>query len=278
MPAIRLICAGVALILVLITSCTSKSGKSFVPGVPGYNDKLREVYILNDDLLEISGLVNLGDLRFAAVNDEEGELFFIDLARDSITKTRFKGKGDYEELVKVDSTYYVLESSGDIIEVNPPYTDQTTYKFSKKNMEFESLVYYPDRGKLVMIIKDRKKRKEGIAAYSFDLAKKKFDPKPFFVISFKEVFTILTNYNTECKPSAAALNPANKKLYIIAAVGMVLLECSANGKLEHIYKLNPTHFSQPEGISFATNGDMFISNEGAEGKATILKFPYGGVH
>lgn len=275
----RAIFAGTALLsFVFLSSCASKSGKSFVPGVPGYNDKLHEVYILKKDLLEISGIVNLGDLRFAAINDEDGELFFIDLTNDSIEKYRFKGKGDYEEIVKVDSTFYVLESTGNIVEVNAPYTNQTTYKFSKKNMEFESLVYYPDRQKLVMIIKDRKKRKEGIAAYSFDLAKKEYDPKPFFVISFKEVFSILTNYNTECKPSAAALNPVNKKLYIIAAVGRVLLECSTNGKLEHIYKLNPTHFSQPEGISFATNGDMFISNEGAEGKATILKFPYGGTH
>ena len=80
----------------------------------------------------------------------------------------------------------------------------------------------------------------------------------------------------ECKPSAAAINPINKKLYVIASVGKVLLQCSKNGKLEKIYKINPAQFPQPEGITFAANGDMYISNEGANGKATILKFAYGG--
>ena len=42
---------------------------------------------------------------------------------------------------------------------------------------------------------------------SFDLSRKEFDPEPFFIISFKEIFTILTNYNKECKPSGAAINP-----------------------------------------------------------------------
>jgi hypothetical protein len=143
-------------------------------------------------------------------------------------------------------------------------------------MEFESLVYYEKENKLVMITKDQKKKTVGITAVSFDLARKEYDPEPYFEISLKEVFTILTNYNTECKPSGAAINPVNQKLYVIAAVGRVLLECSRAGKLEKIYKINPTHFAQPEGITFATNGDMYISNEGADGKATILKFPYGG--
>lgn len=274
MPATRPLCAGFTLLFAFFASCASRSGKSFVPAMPGYNDKLHEVYILKKDLLEVSGIVHLGGLRFAAINDEDGELFFTDLENDSIVKYRFKGKGDYEDLAKVGDTYFVLESSGDLIELDESYSAQQTYKFPGKHMEFEALIHYPDKKKLVMIVKDQKKRVDGIFAFSFDLTRKEFDPEPFFSISFKEVFTVLTNYNTECKPSSAAINPVNKKLYIIASVGKVILQCSPEGKLEEIYKLNPTHFSQPEGISFASNGDMFISNEGAEGKATILKFPY----
>lgn len=276
MPAIRAFCAGFTLLFAFFASCTSRSGKSFVPAMQGYNDKLHEVHILNKDLLEVSGIVHLGGLRFAAINDEDGELFFTNLENDSTVKYRFKGKGDYEDLAKAGDTYYILESSGDIIELDQSFTGHETYKFNKKNTEFESLVYYADKKKLVMIVKDQKKRADGIAAFSFDLTRKEFDPEPFFSISFKQVFTVLTNYDTECKPSAAAINPVNKKLYILASVGKVILQCSSEGKLEEIYKINPAHFPQPEGISFATNGDMFISNEGAEGKATILKFPYDG--
>jgi len=36
--------------------------------------------------------------------------------------------------------------------------------------------------------------------------------------------------------------------------------------------LDPVLFNQPEGLTFAPNGDLYISNEGGEGVATILKF------
>ncbi|HUQ66489.1 MAG TPA: hypothetical protein VM101_10055 [Flavitalea sp.] len=275
MPALNRIWLGIA-IFAFLTSCGSYKGKSFVPHIKGYNENNNERFILNEELLEISGIVHLGGDSFASVNDEDGELFFIDIKKDTREKFRFKGKGDYEDLAKVDSTFFILESDGNIIEVLPPYDRHNTYKFTGKDMEFESLVYYQKENKLVMITKDQKHKSKGITAISFDLAKKDYDPEPYFNISLKEVYTILTNYNTECKPSGAAINPMDQKLYIVASVGKVLLQCTKMGKLEKIYKINPAQFSQPEGITFATNGDMYISNEGADGKATILKFPYVG--
>lgn len=276
MPSIKRIWLGMSFFAILYTSCTGYTGKSFVPHISGYEERKHELFVLHEDLLEVSGIIHLDDLNFAAVNDEDGELFFVNIKNDLITKYRFKGKGDYEDLAKADSTFYILESTGDIIEIKPPFEKQVTYKFQQKNIEFESLVYYQKENKLVMITKDQKKKANGITAISFDLSRKEYDAEPFFNISLKEVFTILTNYNTECKPSGAAINPVNNKLYVIASVGKVILECSKSGKLEKIYKINPAQFPQPEGITFATNGDMYISNEGANGKATILKFLYSG--
>lgn len=275
MPSLNRLTFGMAFLAVLYAGCSASTGKSFVPLLHGYHSK-HEVFVLPKDLLEISGLVHLGDLRFAAVNDEDGELFFIDLANNDLRKYRFRGKGDYEDLAKVDSTFFVLNSNGDIIEIAAPYDRHTTYKFKGKHMEFESLVYYQKENKLVMITKDQRKKINGITAISFDLGRRDYDPQPFFNISLKEVFSILTNYEMECKPSAASINPVNQKLYVIASVGKVLIQCDRNGKMEKIYKINPAQFPQPEGITFAANGDMYISNEGADGKATILKFAYGG--
>jgi len=264
-----------AFLAVMYAGCLATSGKSFVPALHGYHAK-HQLFVLPKDLLEISGIVYLGEQRFAAINDENGELFFLNLENNDLEKYKFKGKGDYEDIAKVDSTFYVLESSGVIYEIQPPYDKHIAYKLGEKHMEFESLVYYKKENKLVMITKDQRNKKNGITAISFDLARKEFDPEPFFNISLREVFTFTTNYEMECKPSAAAINPVDQKLYVIASVGKVLLQCSRNGKLEKIYKINPAQFPQPEGITFAANGDMYISNEGADGKATILKFPYGG--
>jgi hypothetical protein len=264
----------IVILTVFSGSCSSYSGRSFVPHIKGYPEKAQSVYVLNDELLEISGLVHLDNERFAAINDEEGKLFYFDPNSLEIESVKFKGKGDYEDIVRVDSTFYVLESNGDLVEVTTPSIQTKTYKFHEKKIEFESLVLYKKENKVVLITKDQRKKNQGISAYSFDLATKQFDPEPFFTISFKEIFIKLENYNAEAKPSAAAINPINNKLYILSSLGRVLMECTREGKLERIYKINPTHFPQAEGITFATNGNMYISNEGADGKATILKFPY----
>jgi hypothetical protein len=264
---------------ILLQACSTFSGKSFVPVLAGYNEQAKEVYVLKKTLLEVSGIVYLGNDSMAAINDEKGELFMVDLKDNSSTKYQFKGKDDYEDMVKTDSFYYVVESDGDILEITyPPNVKATSYDYpeNEKKTEFESLVWYKKLNKLVLISKDERDRMGGITAYSFDLATKLFDTTAFFNISLRDIFTKLQNYSADCKPSAAALHPITNQLYIIASVGKLLLICTADGKLQKLYKLNPAQFPQPEGISFADNGDMYISNEGLDGKATILKFPYSG--
>jgi hypothetical protein len=276
MPATYRIIIAVIICTAVGLHCSSYSGKSFVPDIQGYQEKTKKVYVLGKDLLEISGLVHLEGNRIAAINDEEGMLFFHDLEKDSSETYKFGGKGDYEEIVKTDSGFFVLDSKGDLYHTRTPGQESEKYKFPGKNIEFESLVWYDKENQLVLISKDQRKKRTDISAYSFDLRTKQFNKEPLFNISYKQIFLLLENYNADCKPSAAAISPINDKLYILASIGKVLLECTRQGKLTKIYKINPTQFPQPEGITFAANGDMYISNEGLEGKATILKFPYSG--
>jgi hypothetical protein len=72
-------------------------------------------------------------------------------------------------------------------------------------------------------------------------------------------------------PSAIALHPITKDLYLISAVDHLLFVFE-DGSLKHIEKLDHKIFNQPEGITFLKNGDMLISNEGQT--ATLLRFNY----
>lgn len=264
-------------ICVFICSCSSSSGKSFYPAFSLYKEKEKTVYILPKKLLEISGHVVLGNGQFAAINDEDGEVILFDpeVADGNLELIPFGGNADYEDIVLVDSTYYVMESNGDIHIVQPGSVKSEQVKFSRDvKVEFESLVHYPDKGKLVLITKDHRMDEEAIYAFSFDLTSRQFDETPFFKIPMREIFTSLKDFSAECKPSAAAIHPILDKLFILASVGKVLLICSKEGRVEAAYELNPSHFQQPEGISFASNGDMYISNEGLQGKATLIRFPY----
>jgi hypothetical protein len=266
----------ITLLAISLLACNPWSGRSFKPSIPGYNDKRKTAMVLNKQLLEISGQVNLSDENFAAINDEDGEIIFFSTNNSStISSTKFAKKGDYEDIKKVDSIFYVVESNGDLHEITPNSQKSTQYKFElEKKIEFESLVYYEDLRKLVMITKDHGLDKNALYAYSFDLRTKTFDPEPFFTINMNLILRKMKDYAAQFKPSGAAIHPVTKKLFLIASIGKCIIICSEDGTPEAAYDLNPDQFQQPEGISFASNGDMFISNEGLNGKATLIKYPY----
>lgn len=272
----RLVSVQVILCFILI-SCARLSGRSFKPRIPGYNEQHARLFVLTKKLLEISGQVSFSDHEFVAINDEKGELVMFGLGRDDKTYyKKFAGKGDYEDIVCAGSNYYVLESNGDLYRVDTGNSkDVTRYKFRlEKKVEFESLVYYEKMKKLILLTKDHGLRADAVIGYAFDIESGTYDRRPFFTIPRREILRKMKDYSAEFKPSSAAIHPKTGKLYILASIGKQLLICSPFGTVEEAYDLNPDQFPQPEGISFASNGDMYISNEGLHGKATILKFIY----
>ena len=90
----------------------------------------------------------------------------------------------------------------------------------------------------------------------------------------QEVKSLLKKDDAKFDPSAAAINPVNKKLYILSSAGNLLVIADNRGKPLEAYNLNPNNHPQAEGIAFAPNGDMYISNEGKYGKPTLLLFRY----
>ncbi len=272
----------------LLYSCDSDSGKSFKPPIPGYDESKRKVFVLDGELLEISGQTPLSNNMFAGINDEDGHMFIFHPNSSNIQTIPFSDEGDYEDIVKTDSAFYILEADGDLHEVlvnegqlhnlkltSGQLVPSKKYQFDlAKKVEFEAIVYYSSINKIILITKDHALADDAIFAYSFDLHTRRFDPEPFFEIPMRSVLTKLKDYSAQCKPSSAAIHPITGKLYILASIGKCILVCTPDGKVEFAYDLNPDQFQQPEGISFASNGDMYISNEGLQGKATMLLFPY----
>ncbi|HUR12567.1 MAG TPA: hypothetical protein VM012_14425 [Flavitalea sp.] len=264
------------LALPAIVGCTATSGRSFLPPVPGYNEKQKQLMVFDGELLEISGMYFLPDGRIAMNNDEEGKIFLVNMQTGAFESIEFEGKGDFEDLVLFGDSYYILESNGKIYKVGaqPPHTKSHVKFEGGKKIEFESMYVDAAAKKLVIITKDHRNSGKEILAYSYDPATNTFSTEPYYRISMATIFSRIQDNAITCKPSAAAVHPIEHKLYIVASIGKALLKCSMQGKVEQVYQLNPTQFPQPEGITFAPNGDMYISNEGVQGKATVLKFPY----
>lgn len=235
---------------------------------------------LGKHLKEISGLAYVkGKDVILTENDEKGDIFTIDFAnkKDMVDKVKFGGKDDYEDIVHTDTAIYMLVSSGSIVQVNTKDNSFSTKVFSLglSKSEFEAMYLDADGESLILLCKDCAKEKDEIrAAYRFSLRTNTFSKDPLYIISINEIKKILGDDKAEFKPSAAGINPMDGKLYVVASVGKLLVVASKIGEVEEVFRLDPVLYNQPEGLTFAPNGDMYISNEGGEGTATILKFIY----
>ncbi len=165
---------------------------------------------------------------------------------------------------------------------------------SRKN-EPEGIAYDPLTQTLLLPCKghpfmESKEGKNTKAVYLFDLNTKTLKDEPEFLIDLDTLKTI-KNYNTMARlglallssidesrgdvtfqPSGIAVHPHTGDIYIIGAVGNMLLVLDREGALQAVVELRSMLFLQPEGICFSPSGDLFIANEGKDQKATILQF------
>ena len=263
----------------MFISCNERSYGS----PKGYNIKEPDSRELGKSVNEISGLTfNTDDSTLLAVSDSKRKIFQLDLSREKLKDYAEKmyTQSDFEDLVKIDTNIYVLISDGTLISMPLHVADSSRTvvypsPFRGKN-DFETMYYDPSANGLIIICKEceAEKGQQKRNAYRFDLSEKAFDDAPFYSISTKNVKELVKNDDAEFKPSAAAIHPIEKNLYILASAGSLLVITDSKGKVLEAFNLNPDKFPQPEGIAFNPNGTMYISNEGKYGTPSLLIFPY----
>ena len=245
---------------------------------PGYDLNQPTIFKLPSGLDEISGITFYPkDSSVFAEVDEDGILFKIALnSSGAIKQWRYDKKHDFEDIVMHDSTFYILESNGDIetLHFNGDSILKAKSKFpdaDKKSNEFEAM-YYDNSLGLVMLCKDCEDDKKKVVT-AFVCKPDSSVYNVAFQIDVKPIADKAGEDKFHFKPSAAAINPITNELYILASVNKLLVVADKNGKVKGVYQLDPVTFNQPEGITFTPWGDLLISNEkGEEDNATILIF------
>lgn len=235
-------------------------------------------------LNEISGICYDGnDSSLLAVSDSKPRVYDINLKTRKLqdrTDKIVEPDSDLEDVVKYDNSIFLLMSKGILIEVPDKAKDTTGIKTYSLNLggtnDFETIYYDPSAAGLVLLCKTCAREKgTGVrTAFRFDLKTRSFDSSSFFTISRGQIKTLMKNADAKFEPSAAAIHPINKRLYILSSAGKLMVVTDTRGQVMEAYELNPDNFPQAEGIAFAPNGDMYIANEGKFGKPTLLRFPY----
>jgi hypothetical protein len=271
-------------IFALLAGCTPSDRNDIkYTSPPGYNLDAAARFHVRQSMDEISGLILAPDEHhILAINDEQGRVFAMDIQGDKpYPSWKFEKSGDYEDIASDGKHLMVLKSNGHLYEVLGMYTDTTnsnSYKLhgAKKN-EFESLYYDARTNSMVLICKNcgEDKHEMQTSAFRFNMDTREFEDTPAYRISVDTLAKLLNEPLTYFKPSAAAIHPIEKRLYILSAVNRLLVVTDLDGHVQEAHHLRRSIFKQPEGIAFLPNGDMFISNESAdESSANILKFTY----
>ena len=257
--------------------------------VNDYNlDEPSKILPLPSKLMEISGLSYFSPKnQLLGIHDEKGIIYFINAQSGVIEeKTKFGKRGDYEGVELVGNKIYVIKSNGTISVFDlkkKKAEDKIKTPFSTTN-DIEGLGYLENENALLIACKGKasidkdEKLKKTKAIYKFDLSKKETIETPWLTIEDKllkdKVESAFPKEKHSKKfvkkmkervktfsPSGIAIHPISKHIYILSSQGKTLLEFSPTKQLQTLHFLDKKH-AQPEGICFAPNGDLFISNEG----------------
>jgi uncharacterized protein YjiK len=70
-----------------------------------------------------------------------------------------------------------------------------------------------------------------------------------------------------------AFNKKNQEWYLLSSINKMLIIADRTWNVKQVISLNSSLFPQPEGISFDSDNNLYISNEaGNSSVGTVLKF------
>lgn len=273
--------------LMLLTMCTSQTEKHTNKILYETNNPTKTA-TLSSDLEEISGITFWDSETLAAINDEQGKVFFISGNNgEIISELEFNGPGDYEDIASINGEIWVVRSDGKLYKFNGDEDSKLALtKFDTKLNEdnnIEGLCYYAASNQLWLACKedpnlnDNPKMKGLRAIYAFDLQTEKLINKPVFTFNEDSIMHLVhlkygDRLGDRFKPSAIGVNPIDGDIFILSAINSLLLVFDSNRYYKDIIRLPSKHLPQAESLCFDPEGNLYIASEGSGGKAHLLYF------
>jgi uncharacterized protein YjiK len=249
--------------------------------------KVVKEWSMPDELTEISGLSYIDDDRMACVQDELGKVFIYNTTNEKVEKEiPFGAAGDYEGLAVVGKAIWVLRADGTIFEINDIDAPRPVVKEFDTHLtiteDCEGMCYDPDNNRLLVTVKEKDPNSDAYKGiYAFDLDNRTMAKEPVFKIDLQhELLATAATSGKKKKsgtimPAAIAIDPISKDMFITDGPKSRLLVTDKAGTIKKLLQLDAKKFIQPEGITFNTKGELFISNEGKKVPGNILQIEFG---
>lgn len=225
------------------------------------------------------------------VNDEEGVLFQVDLITARTTESsRFAGNGDYEAITVVPDAIVVGRSDGTLWRLQAGSQELIPGPLSYHN-DVEGLEYDPRGQRMLVACKGRPGRKgkykDRKAVYAVTLPNYEWSEKPVYLVSVDALRSFLEAHPTnglkprmasKFAPSAVAVDPKSGHIYLLSTTGRMLVVLDRDlGTIISVAYLPRAVFTQPEGMTFDDDANLYISSEGRDDRGAIMRFNRTGV-
>lgn len=252
-----------------------------------------ESYTLNEEtathwklptyLEEISGLAMTRDDRLLAHNDERGVIFEIDYQKGSIVKSfqlsdmKNPVASDFEGIATIDDQIYLVTSSGRLYECREGTGESVLFNVYTtgvgRDCEIEGLAYDESKRALLLMCKDaRSADMEGkLAVYHWSIDEKQLRKNVHTVISVDEFSQHIKG--KKFQPSGIERHPMSGNYFIVAARQGAIAEFTPGGQVVAVREFPAQWHRQVEGITFAADGTLIVSDEGAGKRARLTLYP-----
>lgn len=268
-------------ICMLMGSCDAQTNSGTYDdqhmNLPYRFDSPDKIFVLPPELIEVSGLTLSEEERYLiAVQDEWGHFFKIDRESGALAAAFPFGKnGDYEGIEWVGETLYVVNSSGTLFGIAGAETDSQEVSdfqtFLTEDYDIEGLGYDKERHSLLLVCKEHPESHDDRFVFSFDLNSMKLQTEPIFRLNQDSIQALAPEKTRTFRPSGIARHPFSGDYYILSAASDRLLVMNSDGIPTHLVHLPKKRYNQPEGICFAQDGTLYISDEGNKNESGSIK-------
>lgn len=273
----------IGLSLMAFSACSQTEKKFDSPA--GYDFNNPVVYKMPEELMEISGIAfapGTNDTMYA-IQDEDGKLFYWKNGKPEIlSHAKFGKHGDFEDVAITNIYAFILKSDGTLLQFPRAEIAAGTISNVKEWAglvpagEYESLYADNEQKELYILCKTCAADKSSgtLSGYILGISDDgTIGLKSNFMINTGDLGQQKKKQKARVHPSAMAFNKKNQEWYLLSSINKKLIIADRSWNVKQAISLNSSLFPQPEGISFDSDNNLYISNEAGNSSAgTVLKF------
>jgi uncharacterized protein YjiK len=235
-------------------------------------------------LKEISGLALTPDGRLLAHNDENGTVFEIDYRTGEVTKSfdladsRGVVAGDFEGIAMAEDRVYLVTSDGRLYESpegrNGDRVPCIVYDTQLgSDFEIEGLAYEPATRDLLLAAKAPrgKTAKDDLSIFRWSTGTKRVADGGPIPIPIEEIAARIKG--KEFNATGVERHPLSGNYFLVAGPQHAIVEITPEGALVGVEELPGDRHPQVEGITFAADYRLIVSDEGSDKRSQLTLYP-----